>query len=142
MVVGHTYPIQSKTYRAWLAMKNRCYNPNYRYFDRYGGRGVEVCERWLTFRNFLADMGEAPEGMTLERRRTDDDYTPRNCCWATWEEQQQNRTNNVLSPKLVREIWRLRKRHGWGSWRIGRAIGVPHPTVNNVLQGTSWSNIQ
>jgi len=81
----------SLTYNSWRAMKDRCQNPNYEYYEYYGGRGVEVCERWQDFANFLADMGERPEGLTLDRIDNDGNYEPGNCRWATWKEQNQNR---------------------------------------------------
>jgi hypothetical protein len=65
-------------------MKGRCLNPNNTSYPDYGGRGIEVCERWLhSFENFLADMGERPTGMTLDRKSNDGNYTKRNCRWAT-----------------------------------------------------------
>jgi hypothetical protein len=76
-------------------MVQRCYDTNATGYSRYGGRGITVCERWLGrdgFVNFLADMGERPEGLTLDRINNDGDYVPSNCRWATRSEQQRNKS--------------------------------------------------
>jgi hypothetical protein len=72
-------------------MHQRCNNPNNHAFDRYGGRGITVCDRWRSFENFLADMGERPPGMSIDRWPDNDgNYEPGNCRWATSREQRLN----------------------------------------------------
>lgn len=86
---------QSRTHDIWTGMKTRCFNANREVFPHYGGRGIRVCERWLKFENFLEDMGEAPNGLTLDRfPNLDGDYEPGNCRWATKKQQARNRTSS------------------------------------------------
>lgn len=83
-------------YKAWFGMLQRCTNPNNGKWHRYGGRGIAVCDRWLSYENFLADMGPRPAAMTLDRRENDGNYEPSNCRWATQKQQGNNRGNNRI----------------------------------------------
>lgn len=84
-------------YRIWRHMRTRCENQNCDAYHSYGGRGIKVCDRWLEFKNFIADMGNRPsKSHSIDRIDTHGNYEPSNCRWATMKTQQRNRTNNVV----------------------------------------------
>lgn len=91
----------TRTYHSWEGMKQRCLNPNSTRYSTYGAVGVTVCERWFDFKNFLEDMGERPEGKTLDRINPYGNYEPGNCRWATYKEQVHNRRRSHVAPEEV-----------------------------------------
>ena len=81
---------QSPTYKSWDNMISRCMRQSHGSYWQYGGQGITVCERWLTFANFLVDMGERPPGKSIDRIDNSRGYEPGNCRWATHQEQIRN----------------------------------------------------
>lgn len=84
----------SRTYNIWKLMKDRVLNENADNYHKYGGKGIKVCEKWLKFEGFYEDMGEAPDDMTLDRLNSSKDYTKDNCRWASYKQQNRNRSIN------------------------------------------------
>jgi hypothetical protein len=89
--------IGTPTYRSWNAARNRCNNPTNKDYMNYGARGITMCERWNSFKNFLADMGEKPAGLTLDRINNNGNYEPGNCRWATYSVQNSNQRRRKSS---------------------------------------------
>ena len=129
----------SQVYYVWIAMKQRCLNPNNKDFQYYGGRGITVCERWQkSFEDFLSDMGPRPNAMTVERRDNDGPYAPANCYWASRRQQSSNKRFksellNVNGDRRLSVEWakdkkipayliRHRLRCGWS---VERAVLTP-----------------
>lgn len=85
----------TRVWRIWQAMKNRCGNKNIKQYRNYGGRGIKVCERWRnSFVAFYEDMGDPPEGMSIDRIDNNGDYEPHNVKWSTSQEQMRNKSSN------------------------------------------------
>ncbi len=130
-------------------MRKRCLNPKHEKFKFYGGRGIVICDRWNDFAAFLADMGERPAGMTLDRKDNDGNYEPGNCKWSTQAEQRRNgkRVVNITHNGETRCIsdWAasvgmsrraLLKRHVAG-WDFARALSTPVAARRLVVRDSS-----
>jgi hypothetical protein len=123
-------------YTAWLDAIRRCHRRSCKYFAAYGGRGIHVCDRWRFGEGgvsgiecFIADMGERPDGLTLERIDVNLGYTPDNCKWASWETQY----NNTRRSRVVEFNGR---RHTAAT--LAKAVGLPYKTVLYRLDA-HWS---
>jgi hypothetical protein len=113
----------SPEYKVWGEMMQRCYNPNYKDFSDWGGRGIKVCPRWHKFENFYKDMGPRPsKNHSLDRIDNDGDYSPENCRWATWKEQTRNKRNNV---------WIEYKGKKYIQADLVKLVGVSEQTIRN-----------
>jgi hypothetical protein len=111
----------SPEYEAWSNMKQRCYNPNYKNFKHWGGRGIIVCDRWLnSFENFLEDMGVRPsDEHSLDRKNNDLNYDKSNCRWTTEYFQKRNRSSTVwveyAGERMVMKDWARKRRLNYNS---------------------------
>lgn len=107
-------------YISWLCMRKRCADANHEHFKHYGGRGLDICDRWSDFLLFKADMGERPDGMSLERVDNSKGYSPDNCRWATHVEQCSNRRSNVI-------VQWCGETHTLKQW--AEILGIPYKTL-------------
>jgi hypothetical protein len=116
-------------YSSWAAMLARCENPKNRAYPRYGGNGVTVCVAWHTFEGFLADMGERPAGLTIERIKNSVGYAPGNCRWATCAEQ----SRNTARTRLITLNGKTQCISDWAA-----EIGVDRNTIQNRIDHLGW----
>lgn len=123
----------SRVHESWKAMVQRCENPNNPGYPKYGGIGIRVCERWLSFENFLADMGERPEGTSLDRIDNNLGYEPSNCRWATPSEQSRNR-RYALTLGEIAQIRQLRI-EGARLRDLAERFDVSTATIKRTLRG-------
>lgn len=114
----------SSEHNTWSGMLARCRNPNDTAYERYGGREIRVCERWLKFGAFYADMGPRPEGLTLERIDNNKGYEPGNCKWATRLDQARNRRSVIM----ITHNGETKNVSDWA-----KSIGVSKMTVHRRL---------
>lgn len=132
----------TRVYNIWAQLKQRCFNKKHQAYKRYGGRGIEICSRWLQFENFLTDMGDPPSRQhTLDRVDNNNGYSKGNCRWATKKEQNRNartNTNYTLGSKTQclsawaedfrRPYYLIHHRVRQQNWSLARALMEPtHP---------------
>lgn len=111
-----------KEYHAWERMRFRCLNENDPQFKDYGGRGIEICNRWDDFDLFLEDMGKAPtKGHSIDRTDNNGSYTPDNCKWATRSEQSRNSRTS--------RIWTINGKTFESMSHAAKALGVSQNTI-------------
>lgn len=121
-------------------MRQRCLNPNSDKWKWYGGRGITICERWSSYENFLADMGDRPVSMTLDRINNDGPYAPCNCRWATQLEQTRRQPKNKLSEEIADRM-KVDRMTGMTYEAIGQKYGVTKSAAHRAITGATWMRL-
>jgi hypothetical protein len=119
----------TKTYKCWQGIKARCNYAKGKFYHRYGGRGIKVCDRWSVFENFLSDMGECPAGYSIERIDVNGNYETSNCKWIPLEEQ----VNNTRQTRLMTAFGKTMTFAQWA-----RHVGIKRNTIEDRLR-RGWS---
>lgn len=137
-------------YPVWRQMLRRCFEPKDKSYYLYGAKGIRVCRRWQSFKNFLADMAPRPAGMSIDRINNKKGYSPSNCRWATNLEQGRNKTDNRLitfqGETLCLKDWSKRFGVHWATihtrlkmgWTLKDALTIP---AMNMSKPRLWVNV-
>lgn len=123
---------KTPTYQSWNSMIQRCKNKNNPGYKNYGAQGIMVCERWLDYKNFKADMGERPAGKTLDRINPFGNYEPLNCQWATTLQQGRNKKKTITTFEQAETVRKLHKQ-GFSPNQIKTMTGISKGSINGIL---------
>jgi len=117
---------ETLVYKAWKGMKYRCLNPKSQYFGNYGGRGITVCDEWLTFDNFFRDMGHLPfSGAQVDRKNNNKGYSKDNCVWST-------RVVNCRNTRRNKNITIGQETKTLAEWSV--IYNIPRETISSRIR--------
>lgn len=129
------------TYSSWANMNDRCLREKNLHYKNYGGRGIKICDRWKGwggFANFLADMGEAPPGHSIDRIDVNGDYELGNCRWATALQQGRNTRRTKFEPHEPAQIRWLHS-IGYSQTEIAKFYEVNQTTISMIIKNKLWA---
>lgn len=133
-------------YLAWKGMRNRCSNKNHGRYKDYGARGIYVDPSWHDFKQFCLDVGERPEGKTLDRIDNNGPYSKENCRWATATQQNRNSRRCKINLEIAEQIRKEPRNRGGGAKKgnltykdIANKYGITYRNVKSVLAGDNWT---
>lgn len=131
---------KTSTYKSWAHMKGRCLNALDPAYKDYGGRGIFVCDRWMKFDNFYEDMGDCPQGFSIERINVEDGYHKDNCKWIEKNLQQRNTRKTVFTEEKIKTIREMLKEGVKTSFLAGQHnVGQGH--IRQIRSNVIWKNI-
>ena len=135
--------ISTKLYKVWSSMKNRCLNINHQAFNNYGGRGITICPEWANdytiFRDWSLSNGYQ-EGLEIDRRENNGNYSPENCRFVTAQENSQNRRNTKLTLKIANEIRELWKTGKYLQKELAEIYNTDKQRISRIVLNKIWKN--
>lgn len=140
------HPKNQKIFGRWVGMKDRCYNPNHKKFQYYGGKGIRICDEWLNnysaFEDWSLNNGFSDE-LTIDRIDSDKDYSPDNCRWVTWEVQHNNTSRNkYLTYKgRTQSLSDWCKELGLNYGRTKARLNACHWTVEEAFESGKYEQV-
>jgi len=140
-LIIHGQANKSPTYRSWKEMRQRCLNPKSDKWKWYGGRGIKICDQWSSYMIFLADMGERPLGMTIDRIDNNGNYEPTNCMWATQLDQTRKQEKNVLTEEIASQL-RVDREYGMTYQALSEKYGISKATAHRCVAGKTWAIVK
>ena len=134
---------KTRLHNIWNKIKERCFNPNHKYYKNYGGRGITTCNEWLEFipfRDWALNNGYQ-EGLTINRIKNNGNYEPSNCDWITRTENCRNRRGQkVKNIEMANEIRYLYNTGGYTQKELAKIHGVSVSHIYNIISNKKWKN--
>ena len=132
---------ETRLYKIWVGIKVRCYNEKSTSYPRYGGKGIRMCDEWQAFKPFKEWATDAgyDDKLTIERKDSKLDYYPANCEWATYYEQNRNKSNNRLTANDIPVI-RMMVNEGMTQVDVAKTFGCLVQSINYIVHGKQWAD--
>lgn len=132
---------KTSEFKTWDSIKQRCNNPNNDAYKNYGGRGITVCNRWLSsFENFLSDIGKRPfQNAQIDRVDNNGNYEPTNCRWTTAKENTRNRRSTKINIDIAQDIRRVYMMGYFTQEEVAKIYGITRSIVDKVISNTRWT---